>query len=369
MAFPDFSMRQLLEAGVHFGHQTHRWNPRMAPYIYGERNNVHIIDLSQTVPLLHQALKAVSDTVAAGGRILFVGTKRQASEPVAEKARQSAQYYMNARWLGGTLTNWKTISNSISRLRRLEDMIDGDEAQKMTKKERLRLTRERANLERALGGIKDMGGQPDMLFVIDTNKEAIAIQEARRLNIPVVAVLDSNSNPDGISYPVPGNDDAGRAIALYCDLIAKAAIDGIERSQGARGVDVGASENPVVETAVEDAAAAEADTAAPAEEAAPEAVVVDVEALASEGDNQVFERLEAPRGAPDELTKITGLGPMLEQKLNDSGVFHFWQIAAMTEADVEALEEAMGAKGRVTRDAWAEQARAFIEAASPDLTS
>jgi small subunit ribosomal protein S2 len=341
----------------------------MASYIYGERNNVHIIDLSQTVPLLHQALKAVSDTVAQGGRVLFVGTKRQAAEPVAEKARQSAQYYMNSRWLGGTLTNWKTISNSISRLRRLEEIIDGDESQKMTKKERLRMTRERANLERALGGIKDMGGQPDMLFVIDTNKEAIAIQEARRLDIPVVAVLDSNSNPEGIAYPIPGNDDAGRAIALYCDLVAKAAIDGIERSQGSRGVDVGASATPAVDTvAIEAAAAAEAAAVAEAtptpEAAAPEAVVVDVEALASEGETQTFERLEAPRGAPDELTKITGLGPTLEQKLNDSGVFHFWQIAAMGEADMEALEEAMGAKGRINREAWAEQARAFLEGAA-----
>ena len=256
MALPDFSMRQLLEAGAHFGHQTHRWNPRMAPFIYGERNGIHIIDLSQSVPLLHQALKQVSDTVASGGRVLFVGTKRQASEAIADAARRSAQYFMNARWLGGTLTNWKTISNSIQRLRKLEELLGG-EAQGMTKKELLKLTRERDNLERALGGIKDMGGVPDLLFVIDTNKEAIAIKEAKRLNIPVVAVLDSNCNPEGIDFPIPGNDDAARAIALYCDLAARAALDGMSAQMGAAGIDLGAMEEAPVEEAVADEPAAE----------------------------------------------------------------------------------------------------------------
>src|SRR5690606_23261672 len=221
MALPDFSMRQLLEAGVHFGHQTHRWNPKMAPYIFGARNNIHVIDLSQTVPLLHQALKVVSDTVGRGGRLLFVGTKRQASDIVADAARRSAQYYVNSRWLGGMLTNWKTISNSIQRLRRLDEML-ASENLRLTKKERLNLERERDKLERALGGIRDMGSTPDMMFVIDTNKEAIAVQEARRLGIPVIAVIDSNCDPDVVDYPIPGNDDAARAIALYCDLIAKA---------------------------------------------------------------------------------------------------------------------------------------------------
>ena len=249
MALPDYSMRQLLEAGVHFGHQTHRWNPKMAPYIFGARNNIHIIDLSQTVPLLHQALKQVSDTVARGGRVLFVGTKRQASDIVADAAKRSAQYYVNARWLGGMLTNWKTISNSIQRLRRLDEMLAG-EAQGLTKKERLNLEREREKLNRALGGIKDMGSTPDLMFVIDTNKEAIAIQEAKRLGIPVVAVIDSNCDPDTVDYPIPGNDDAARAISLYCDLIAKAAIDGIARQQGAMGVDVGASEEAPGEPAL-----------------------------------------------------------------------------------------------------------------------
>ncbi|KFB10192.1 30S ribosomal protein S2 [Nitratireductor basaltis] len=256
MALPDFSMRQLLEAGVHFGHQTHRWNPKMGPYIFGARNNIHILDLSQTVPLLHQALKAVSDTVAKGGRVLFVGTKRQASEIVADSARRSAQYYVNSRWLGGMMTNWKTISHSIQRLRRLDELLAGD-ASGFTKKERLNLERERDKLERALGGIRDMGSTPDMMFVIDTNKEAIAIQEARRLGIPVVAITDSNCDPDIVDYPIPGNDDASRAIALYCDLIAKAAIDGIERQQGALGMDMGAMEEAPAEAALEEAPAAE----------------------------------------------------------------------------------------------------------------
>jgi small subunit ribosomal protein S2 len=257
MALPDFSMRQLLEAGVHFGHQTHRWNPKMKPYIFGDRNNVHIIDLAQTVPLLSRALQVVSDTVAGGGRVLFVGTKRQASEIIADAAKRSAQYYVNARWLGGMLTNWKTISNSIQRLRKLDELLAA-EASGFTKKERLNLERERDKLDRALGGIRDMGGTPDLMFIIDTNKESIAIQEARRLAIPVVAIIDSNCDPDEINYPIPGNDDAARAISLYCDLVSKACIDGIARQQGAAGVDIGASAETPVEPALGDTAEAPA---------------------------------------------------------------------------------------------------------------
>ncbi len=276
MALPDFTMRQLLEAGVHFGHQKHRWNPRMGQYIFGVRNDIHIIDLSQTVPLLHQALKAVSDTVAGGGRVLIVGTKRQAQESVASAAQNSAQYFVNARWLGGMLTNWKTISQSIQRLRKLEETLSSDAANALTKKERLFMDREREKLERNLGGIKDMGGIPDLIFVIDTNRESIAIQEARRLGIPVAAILDSNCSPDGITYPVPGNDDAGRALSLYCDLIARAAIDGISRAQGASGMDVGAGEEAPVEEVV-----AEAVEEAPAEAAAEE-VPAEAEAAPAE---------------------------------------------------------------------------------------
>jgi len=250
MALPDFSMRQLLEAGVHFGHQSHRWNPKMEPFIFGTRNGIHIIDLAQTVPMLYRALQAVSDMVAQGGRVLFVGTKRQASETIADAARRSAQYYVNARWLGGMLTNWKTMSNSIQRLKTLEATL-AEGAQGLTKKERLTLTRERDKLERALGGIKDMGGLPNLLFVIDTNKEAIAIAEAKRLGIPVAAIIDTNCDPEGITYPIPGNDDAGRAIALYCDLVARAAIDGISRGQGDLGIDIGASEDVPEELALE----------------------------------------------------------------------------------------------------------------------
>ena len=246
MALPDFSMRQLLEAGVHFGHQTHRWNPKMRNYIYGSRNGIHIIDLSQTVPLLHQALIAVADAVSKGGRVLFVGTKRSAAEQVADSAKRSAQYYVNSRWLGGTLTNWKTISHSIKTLRHVDETL-GKENSGLTKRELLEMTRTKEKLDKALGGIKDMGGTPDLLFVIDTNKEQIAIKEANRLGIPVIAVIDTNSDPAGVTYPIPGNDDAGRAVALYCDLISRACIEGISLAQSGSGVDIGAAEEPIAE--------------------------------------------------------------------------------------------------------------------------
>jgi small subunit ribosomal protein S2 len=327
MALPDYSMRQLLEAGVHFGHQAHRWNPKMSTYIFGTRNNIHIVDLAQTVPMLHRALEAVSDTVAKGGRILFVGTKRQAQDAVAEAAKKSAQYFVNSRWLGGTLTNWKTISESIKRLRKLDEMLASGEAQGYTKKERLTLTRERDKLNRALGGIKDMGGLPDLLFVIDTNKEDIAIKEARRLNIPVAAVVDTNCNPDGITYVVPGNDDAGRAITLYCDLISKAAIDGIGRAQGEMGVDVGAAAEPVVE----EVPAAEKTLG--------------------------FEALSGPRGVADDLKKLPGVSPAIEKKLNDLGIFHYSQIAELNPEAAHNVGEEVGLPGRVA--GWVTQAKAL----------
>src|SRR6201987_3498755 len=241
MAIPDFSMRQLLEAGVHFGHHTRRWNPRMAPFLYGTRNQVHIIDLQQTVPMLDRALRAVRDVTAAGGRVLFVGTKRAAAEHVAEAAKRCGQYYINHRWLGGTLTNWKTITGSIKRLRQIEDLVAGD-TQGLTKKEVLDITRDKDKLDRALGGIKDMGGLPDILFIIDTNKEKLAVEEANKLHIPVIAVLDSNSDPAGVTYPVPGNDDAIRAITMYCDLLSGAGLDGISAERAASGIDIGARE-------------------------------------------------------------------------------------------------------------------------------
>src|SRR5207237_1392804 len=308
----------LLEAGVHFGHQAHRWNPKMAEFIFGTRNNIHIIDLAQTVPMFHRALQAVSDTVAKGGRILFVGTKRQAQDAVADAAKRSAQYYVNSRWLGGTLTNWKTISESIKRLRKLEEMLNLGEAQGYTKKERLTLQRERDKLDRALGGIKDMGGLPDLLFVIDTNKEDIAIKEASRLNLPVAAVVDTNCDPRGITFPVPGNDDAGRAISLYCDLIARAAIDGISRAQGELGVDVGAAATPARE---------------------------EIPAVPQPSG---FQGLAGPRGVADDLKKLTGVSGAIEKKFNDLGSFHYWQLAElapdtahpmMTNAGLPALAE------------------------------
>jgi small subunit ribosomal protein S2 len=257
MALPDFSLRQLLEAGVHFGHQTQRWNPRMGEFIYGDRNGIHIIDLTQTVPMLDAALNVVRETVAKGGRILFVGTKRQAQRPIAEAAEKSAQYYMNHRWLGGTLTNWQTVSQSINRLKQFDElMAAGGEG--LTKKERLGMEREQAKLQASLGGIREMGGLPDLLFVIDVNKEDLAILEAKKLGIPVVAVVDTNCSPEGVDYIIPGNDDAARAIALYCDLAARAALDGMSAQLGAAGVDLGAMEEAPVEEAVAEGAEAEA---------------------------------------------------------------------------------------------------------------
>ena len=327
MAVPAFNMRQLLEAGVHFGHQSHRWNPKMAPFIYGSRNKIHILDLTQTVPMLHQALNKVSDTVAGGGRVLFVATKRQAADGIAEAAKRSAQYYMNHRWLGGTLTNWKTVSQSIRRLRQLDDILA--DPQKRTKKEILNITRERDTLNQSLGGIKDMGGTPDLLVVIDTNKEAIAIQEARKLGIPIVAIVDTNCDPDGIDFPVPGNDDAGRAITLYCDLIARAALDGLERSQGHAGVDVGAAVEPPSENLPK----------------------------------VMFKGIEAARGEADDLKRIKGIDPKLELRLNDAGVFHFWQLADLDADHVGALDRLLKLKGQVAKEDWVVQAKKLSEVA------
>ena len=327
---PAFTMRQLLEAGVHFGHQAHRWNPKMQDYIFGTRNNIHIVDLTQTVPLLHQALLKVSDTVAGGGRVLFVGTKRQAADSIAGAAQRSAQYYMNHRWLGGTLTNWKTISLSIRRLRQLDEILESGGAGR-TKKELLNIQREREKLSMSLGGIKDMGGTPDLLFVIDTNREAIAIAEARKLNIPIVAVVDTNCDPDGIDFPIPGNDDAGRAITLYCDLIARAAIDGLERSQAAHGVDLGASELPLAE----DLPAAD-----------------------------VAIGIEAPRGEPDDLKVLTGLTDKMEQRLYELGVYHHWQIADFDADQLAQLSRQLKLDATTDTAKWVEEAKKLVDQAA-----
>jgi small subunit ribosomal protein S2 len=249
MALPEFTMRQLLEAGVHYGHQTARWNPKMAEYIYGDRNGIHILDLTQTVPMLDTALKLVRDTVAKGGRILFVGTKRQAQKSVAEAAEKCAQYYMNHRWLGGTLTNWKTISNSIQRLKQIDEIM-AHGAEGLTKKERLIMEREQGKLQASLGGIREMGGTPDLLFVIDVGKESLAILEAQKLGIPVIGIVDTNCSPKGVDYVIPGNDDAARAIALYCDLVSRAALDGMTAQMGAAGIDLGALDEAPEEEAI-----------------------------------------------------------------------------------------------------------------------
>ncbi len=371
MALPDFSIRQLLEAGVHFGHQKHRWNPKMERFIFGVRNNIHIMDLSQTVPMLYQALQLVSDVVADGGRVLFVGTKRQASPIVAAAAQQCAQYYVNSRWLGGMLTNWQTISKSISRLRELESQ-EAEGVHGLTKKELLQLSREKARLDRDLGGIKDMGHLPSVLFVIDTNKEAIAITEARRLGIPVIAVIDSNSDPDDADLPIPGNDDAARAIELYCDLISKAALDGIARSSVDQGADLGAQAvapaEPVVQTQ-------------PVEESAEPGTVQDAgqapvpEAEHQQGEKQPGDQAEdraeeenqapdqqekslfaVPEGEPDDLKKISGVGPVIEKKLNALGITRYSQIAAFSREDIEKVDQELNFKGRIDRDNWLEQA-------------
>ncbi|MBO6784367.1 MAG: 30S ribosomal protein S2 [Alphaproteobacteria bacterium] len=284
MAVPTFTMRQLLEAGVHFGHNTRRWNPKMEPYIFGVRNGIHIIDLQQTVPMLYAALNAARDVASGGGRVLFVGTKRAASDIVAEAARKCGQYYVNQRWLGGMLTNWKTISGSIKTLKELEEQLAGEEVQGLTKKELLNLTRQRDKLEMALGGIKEMGGRPDLIVVIDTNKEDIAIAEAKKLGIPVVGVVDSNSNPTNIDMPIPGNDDAMRAIQLYCDLFAGAVIDGLQQDMAHAGVDIGAAEAPPAEALDQAAPEAPAAEAAEAEAPAAEAPATEAEPAAESTD-------------------------------------------------------------------------------------
>ncbi len=355
MALPQFTMRQLLEAGVHFGHQTHRWNPKMERYIFGSRNKIHIIDLAQTVPLLHQALVTISDVVARGGRVLYVGTKRQASDAVADSAKRAAQYYVNHRWLGGMLTNWKTITNSIRRLRQLDELL-GASAQGFTKKELLQLTRERDKLEQALGGIRDMGGLPDLMFVIDTNKEAIAVAEARKLGIPVVAIVDSNSDPDGVDFLIPGNDDAGRAITLYCDLVARAALDGIERGAVRGGIDIGASAQPVAEavaTEAEEAVEGEGGQAGTGGSDAPAG----------------FTPLPEPEGEADDLTKLTGVGKAMAAKLNAQGIYHFSQLAAMQPEALEELDMLIEAKGKAKNSKWIDEAKELLQGAASDAAA
>jgi small subunit ribosomal protein S2 len=343
MALPEFSLRQLLEAGVHFGHQTHRWNPRMDQYIYGSRNGIHIMDLTQTVPLLDQALNVVRETVSKGGRVLFVGTKRQASKAVAEAAERSAQYYMNHRWLGGTLTNWQTVSKSIQRLKaisaQMETGFDG-----LTKKERLGMEREHAKLHASLNGIAEMGGTPDLLFVIDTNKEALAVAEANKLGIPVIGILDTNSAPEGIDYPIPGNDDAARAIGLYCDLIARSALDGMAAQMGSAGVDLGELVDAPVEEVLDTVEAPKE-----IEEDTPEAVGTKP-ALFTEAPSE-----------KDDLKKITGVGPKLEEAMNKLGVYQFAQVASWTNDEIMWIDDSLSVKGRIERDDWVGQVSELIK--------
>ncbi|KAB7615771.1 30S ribosomal protein S2 [Amylibacter sp. SFDW26] len=359
MALPEFTMRQLLEAGVHFGHQTHRWNPRMGQFIYGQRNGIHIMDLTQTVPLLDAALNAVRETVAKNGRILFVGTKRQASRAVAEAAERSAQYYMNHRWLGGTLTNWNTVSKSIARLKTIDEKMETG-AEGLTKKERLGMEREQVKLEASLGGIREMGGTPDLVFIIDTNKESLAVAEAKKLGIPVVAVVDTNCSPDGIDFPIPGNDDAARAIELYCDLIARSALDGMASAMGSAGIDIGAAE----EAPVEELPAAVEEVDAPAvkvEKKATKKKVAKEEAPAESAGTKPALLTEAP-AEKDDLKKIGGVGPKLEETLNGLGIYHFSQVAAWSADEVQWVDDNLSFKGRIDRDDWIGQATELMNA-------
>jgi small subunit ribosomal protein S2 len=356
MALPEFSLRQLLEAGVHFGHQTHRWNPRMDRYIYGQRGGIHIIDLTQTVPLIDAALNAVRETVAKGGRILFVGTKRQAAKPVAEAAERSAQYFMNHRWLGGTLTNWQTVSKSIARLKEIDEKLESG-ATGLTKKERLGLEREQTKLQASLGGIREMGTTPDLLVVIDTNKEALAVAEANKLGIPVIAILDTNSAPEGIEFPIPGNDDAARAISLYCDLIARAALDGMAAQMGSAGIDIGALEEAAIEETLAEEAPAPAAEEAPAPAAKAPTATEEVAAEPSGTAPELF--AEAPEKV-DDLKQITGVGPALEEKLNKLGVYTLAQIASWTPDQIAWIDDSLSFKGRVERDDWVGQAELLV---------
>ena len=369
MALPEFSMRQLLEAGIHFGHQTHRWNPKMAPYIFGARSNIHIIDLSQTVPLLHQALVQVRETASKGGRILFVGTKRAASDPVSVAAKRCAQYYVNHRWLGGMLTNWATISKSIARLRELEGIlgVEGEAVDTgLTKKETLKLTREMEKLDKALGGIKDMGGKPDLMFVIDTNKETIAIKEARRLGIPVVAILDSNCDPDSADFPIPGNDDAARAIELYCDLVADAVLDGMTEAQVNMGVDIGASANPVEVALEAPVAVAPKAEEKPAVEKTVKPKAKKIEKPAEPAKETPAEEIKtaAPKVA-DDISLIDGVGPTYKKKLEGAGIATFKQIADLDEVGIAKLDEELELKGKIVSGEWIEQAKELMAGKPP----
>jgi len=360
MALPEFTLRQLLEAGVHFGHQTHRWNPRMGQFTYGQRNGIHIMDLTQTVPLLDAALNVVRETVAKNGRILFVGTKRQASKAISEAAERSAQYYMNHRWLGGTLTNWNTVSKSIARLKQLDEKLENG-AEGLTKKERLGMEREQGKLEASLGGIREMGSTPDLVFIIDTNKESLAVAEAKKLGIPVVAVVDSNSAPDGIDYPIPGNDDAARAIELYCDLIARSALDGMAAAMGSAGIDVGAmAEAPVEELPVAEEKA-EAAPAVKVEKKPAKKVAKKEEAPAESAGTKPELMAKAPE-SKDDLKKIGGVGPKLEETLNKMGVYTFAQVASWSADEVQWVDDNLSFKGRIDRDDWIGQATELMNA-------
>jgi len=321
----DVTMRQMLEAGVHFGHQTRYWSPKMRPFIFGERNKIHIINLEQTLPMFNDAMNYIGNVVGNGGQIMLVGTKRSASKIIKEAAERAGAPYVNHRWLGGMLTNYKTVKNSIRRLKELDtQMVEGTNA-RLSKKEALTLERERVKLERSLGGIKNMQGLPDALFVVDVKSEYIAVSEANKLGIPVIAIVDTNCAPDGVDYVIPGNDDAIRAIQLYTETVA----DTIIAARAAAQIKPAVAESEATSEYVE-----------VVEEVAAEAA--EAEVAATEGDS---------------LTEINGIGPVIEGKLKALGITTFQQVADLTAEDVERIDAELNFKGRIEREEWIAQAK------------
>lgn len=346
----DVTMRQMLDAGVHFGHQTRYWSPKMRPFIFGERNKIHIINLEQTLPMFVDALNYLGQVTGNGGSVLMVGTKRSAGKLVKAAAERAGIPYVNHRWLGGMLTNYKTVKNSIKRLKELDTQLVEGQMARLSKKEALTLEREREKLERSLGGIKNMPGLPDVLFVIDVKNEYIAVSEANKLGIPVVAVVDSNCSPDGIDYVIPGNDDAIRSIKLYTECVADTIIAAREAAQIKSAIAPGDSEYvEVTETEVEAADEPVAAAPVPAAEVAEVAAEATEETASSDAESSA-----------DDLTEINGIGPVIAEKLVGLGVTSFKQIADLTPADVERIDAELNFKGRIEREEWITQAQAKL---------
>jgi len=340
----DVTMRQMLEAGVHFGHQTRYWSPKMRPFIFGERNKIHIINLEQTLPMFNDAMNYIGQIVANGGQVMMVGTKRSASTLVKEAAERAGTPYVNHRWLGGMLTNYKTVKNSIKRLKELDTQLVEGQSARLSKKESLTLDRERIKLERSLGGIKNMQGLPDALFVVDVKSEYIAVSEANKLGIPVIAVVDTNCVPDGIDYVIPGNDDAIRAIRLYTEEVANTILNARQAAQIQSAAAAGGSAKESIEEVVAEA----------------EPVVETAEAPVETAEAPAETAPAAEAASADKLTDINGIGPVIEGKLQAMGITTFKQIADLTPEDVERIDGELNFKGRIDREEWISQAKALV---------